>query len=155
MVVVVLRAWAGGVGAIRVYVDDIRLHPRHGHHFPVKPRDDVRRQLHRLKAPEVAHHPVQRGGEGRAGWWAAIGTRAADDGDAEGEGEAQAMSLSVSRSGGAELGPELVLQVAAEITKQLRVNGATGDLEITMTVSGTGKSAKKKSNNRRRKRRRR
>ena len=91
---------------------------------------------------------------------AATGNGDADTADDAYSGETDAdtaeeteLQLSVTRKGNSEMGPELVLQASAEILKQLRVQGATGNLEVTISVVGVGRG-RRPSGRRRRGRRR-
>lgn len=79
----------------------------------------------------------------------------ASDADSDGDEEqaVKEFTLDASRTGKAEQGPELLLDAAAEIAKQLRKQQPEGELVITIQVKGAGKG--KKSSGRRRRRRRR
>ena len=64
-----------------------------------------------------------------------------DDDDAEAPPESgdepSDLALTVKRSGDAPMAAELVLAAAAELLKGLRAKGATGAIEVTLSVTGT------------------
>jgi hypothetical protein len=65
------------------------------------------------------------------------------------------LSVTVSRSGNADLAPELVMSAASELLRELRVRHATGPLRLTLTVEGeqTGERPSAGGNRHRRRRR--
>jgi len=63
-----------------------------------------------------------------------------DDGTAA-EGEPTKLTVTVTRRGGAETAAELVLALAAELLRELRVKKAGGSLTVTLTAQGEGAAA--------------